>query len=102
MKGFGIIGIPVLPVQETQSKVSCDENQQLLPYEAVDAALPLDDEAPYAVEDARGVLVDAGEAGLLQFLVLFRHSTNLWLSSSKIEVLHSTYTCGQISFLHCR
>ena len=74
LKGFGI---KVLPVQETQSKVSCDENQQLLPNEAVDAALPLDDEAPYAVEDARGVLVDAGEAGLLQFLVLFRHSSQI-------------------------
>ena len=73
LKGFGI---KVLPVQETQSKVSCDENQELLPYEAVDAALPLDDEAPYAVEDARGVLVDAGEPSLLQFLVLFRHSSN--------------------------
>ena len=52
-----------LPVQQTESKVQWDEYQELLPYETVDTALPLDDEAPNAIEDARRVLVDAGESG---------------------------------------
>ena len=70
-------GYEFLPVQQTQSKVGSDEYQELLPYEAVDTALPPDEEAPYAAENARRVLVDAGESGLLQFLVLFRHFMTL-------------------------
>ena len=49
-----------LPVQNAEAKVEDEEDQDLVPDELVDAALPPQQEVPNAVEPARGVLVDVG------------------------------------------
>ena len=54
-----------LPVQDAESKVKDEEDHEVMPNQPEDAALPLQQEVPDAVEPVGGVLVHVGvDAGL--------------------------------------